>query len=426
MNPLASRFFSLTLAAAVLAATGCTVAGPRTARDADGWETTTYYDCDWKSDGNWLRAGRVPNSPLIPLTRSNPVGSIVGVLPFMMDIAFSPIAYLTDRNCWATSAPERRYVGTPESQRQARLAQEKRERDEQAAAKAAALASERANSAAQKKADAEAAAARAEAEKIAAMYTPVNESPRSSPARPDDFALIVGIESYRSIAAKADFGENDAKSVRTYLEALGVPAGNVITLLGDKAGRSDIAKYLEEWLPGVVKPDSRVYFYYSGHGAPDPQTGTAYLVPFDGDPAFLKSTAFSLSKIYADLAALPARESVVMLDSCFSGAGGRSVLSPGVRPLVLMEDSTTAPEKVTVLSAAGAREIAGGLDLRQHGLFTYFMLRGLAGEADVQHSGHVTLGDLNEYVRTRVSETARRSNRDQTPRLLGDAKLQLY
>src|SRR6185312_10318367 len=191
------------------------------------------------------------------------------------------------------------------------------------------------------------------------------DSPKAAPVRPDDYALIVGIEGYRSIP-KADFGENDAKSVKAYMEALGVPPTNVITLLGQGASRADIAKYLEEWLPGVVKPDSRVYFYYSGHGAPDPQTGVAYLIPYDGDPSFLKSTAFPLSKIYADLSALPAKESVVMLDSCFSGAGGRSVMAPGVRPLVVTEDVNVAPDKVDVLSASGAREIAGGLDLRQH------------------------------------------------------------
>lgn len=430
MGRTAPRALALASLAALLAASGCTVAGPRSVVDRDGYETTTYYACDWKQDGHWLKPG-VPNSPILPVTRTNPVGSIVGVIPFMLDIVASPIAYLTDRNCWETGASERRYVGTPEVQRQQKLAQEKADREAQAAREA----QERANTvearkaaaeaaAAQAKRDAEAAAAKAEAEQFARAYPAPSDSPKAAPVRPDDYALIVGIEGYRSIP-KADFGENDAKSMKTYMEALGVPPGNVITLLGQGASRADIAKYLEEWLPGVVKPDSRVYFYYSGHGAPDPQTGVAYLIPYDGDPSFLKSTAFPLSKIYADLSALPAKESVVMLDSCFSGAGGRSVMAPGVRPLVVTEDANVAPEKVDILSASGAREIAGGLDLRQHGLFTYFVLRGLAGEA-ADKDGHVTLGGLEDFVRDHVKETARRSNRDQTPRLLGDSALRLY
>src|SRR5206468_4112587 len=108
------------------------------------------------------------------------------------------------------------------------------------------------------------------------LYPPLDESPRAGAARPDDYALVVGIEGYRSLP-KATYAERDAALVKTYVQALGVPAQNVIMLTGERATRSDIAKYLEEWLPGVVKPDSRVYFYYSGHGAPDPTTGAAYL-----------------------------------------------------------------------------------------------------------------------------------------------------
>ena len=216
------------------------------------------------------------------------------------------------------------------------------------------------------------------------------------------------------------------RAVKKYLISLGVPEQNVIMLTGEKADRSDLAKYLEEWLPANVKPDSRVYFYYSGHGAPDPTTGAAYLVPYDGDASFLKTTAYPLSKLYADLGALHDKESVVMLDSCFSGAGGRSVMADGVRPLVLLEDTTQPPAKSAVLAASGAREIAGGLDLRQHGLFTYFLLRGLAGEADPAHTGHMTAEELDQYVAGKVAETAHRANRDQHPRLLGDGSLPVY
>ncbi len=417
-----ARALALAFASGLLAAAGCTISGPQTSLDHDGWKTTTTYQCDWKNDSAFLQPGRVPNSPFMPWTRENWASvNLIGVMLAMpVDLVASPIAFLADRNCWVTGT-DRNYVGTPESQRQAKLAQEKRERDAQAAAQAA----ERADSAAQRKRDADAAAAQAEAAKIAALYPPLNESPRPAAERPDDYALIVGIEGYRFVP-KADYGENDAKLVKTYVESLGVPPANVILLTGADASRADIAKYLEEWLPGVVKSDSRVYFYYSGHGAPDPQTGAAYLVPYDGDPKFLKSTAFPLSKIYADLSALPDKESVVMLDSCFSGAGGRSVLAPGVRPLVNVEDAATAPDKVDVLTASGAREIAGGLDLRKHGLFTYFLLRGLSGEADARRDGHVTLGELDDYVRAKVSETARRDNRDQNPRLLGDGSLKMY
>lgn len=122
---------------------------------------------------------------------------------------------------------------------------------------------------------------------------------------PDDYALIIGIEKYQNIP-KADFAERDAATVKEYAKSLGVPDENIILLTGQRATRTGVAKYVEEWLPRNVKPGSRIYFYYSGHGAPDPADGASYLVPYDGDPSFLKTSAYPLSKLYESLAALHA------------------------------------------------------------------------------------------------------------------------
>ena len=117
-------------------------------------------------------------------------------------------------------------------------------------------------------------------------------------------------------------------------------------------------KYLEEWLPRNAKPTSTVFFYYSGHGAPDPETGKAYLVPWDGDPQFLKSTAYPLENLYASLRKLKARRVVVALDACFSGAGGRSVLAKGVRPLVTKVDTGESKAGgIVIFSASGGDQI---------------------------------------------------------------------
>lgn len=416
------------LVAAALAFSGCTTAWPHWSYH-HGDIVRRTYTCNWKSNSWYLKPGCEPNSPILPYMRGscesprNFVGAVF-ILPLALDLVGSPLAYYFDRDC-SESGVSYSHVGSPaESWRKhkERVAREKAEREYNSAQAVKKRAAEAL--AAQKAAEA-AAKRLAEQKELERLYPALPEAPRAEPQRPDDFALVVGIEDYRGLP-KADYAENDALTMKTYLRALGVPAQNIITLTGEKADRSDIAKYLEEWLPANVKPDSRVYFYYSGHGAPDPATGAAYLVPYDGDASFLKSTAYPLSKLYADLGALPNKETVVMLDSCFSGTGGRSVLASGVRPLVLLEDTTQPPEKASVLAASGAREIAGGLDLRRHGLFTYFLLRGMAGEADAAHAGHVTLGDLDKYVAGRVAETAHRANRDQHPRLLGSGALLLY
>jgi N-acetylneuraminic acid mutarotase len=244
--------------------------------------------------------------------------------------------------------------------------------------------------------------------------------------RPHDFALVVGVGYYKSLPA-ADFAENDAREMAGALGALGVPEENVVVLTGAKATLSEVSKYVEEWLPRRVSKDSRVYFYFSGHGAPDVKDGSAYLMPWDGDAAFVKSTGFPLTRLYAALSDLPVARVVAMLDSCFSGAGGRSVLVAGARPLVTVQLPKVASPKISVLTASESEEIAGSFPERGHGLFSYYLLQGLNGAAKPEGSEHLTLDDLYGYVHKHVIIDARRQNREQTPTMVSpNPKLRLY
>lgn len=255
----------------------------------------------------------------------------------------------------------------------------------------------------------------------AAAPAPAAPRPQGLPASPapgarrapdeSRFALVVGIEQYDSLPS-ASYAARDAKAVREHFEALGVPPRNLIYLENAKAGRSSLEKYLSEWLPRNVKEGGEVYFYFSGHGAPDPVSGEAYLVPWDGDPSYLKSTAIPLKDLYGALGRLKAKRVIVALDACFSGAGGRSVLAKGARPLVAKTQAVDAPEKLTVLAASSGEEISGALEERGHGMFTYFFLKGLS-------EGKRSSRELYDYLKPRVQDEARRQNREQTPVLLG-------
>lgn len=259
--------------------------------------------------------------------------------------------------------------------------------------------------------------------------TPVLPAPRYEQKRtdqPHDYALVIGVGAYKSLPI-ADYAENDAREMASALQALGVPEENIVTLTGAKATLSEVSKYIEEWLPKRVSKDSRVYFYFSGHGSPDVKDGSAYLMPWDGDAAFVRSTGFPLTRLYAALGELPAARVTAMIDSCFSGAGGRSVLVAGVRPLVTVKLPTARSPKITVLTASEGEEIAGSLPERGHGLFSYHLLQGLAGGAVPKGGKHLTVGDLYGYVRKRVIIDARKQNREQTPTLVSpDPKLRLY
>jgi hypothetical protein len=245
-------------------------------------------------------------------------------------------------------------------------------------------------------------------------------------AKKDAYAIVIGIESYRENLPKADFAAHDAKRMGEYLtKVLGYPEENVVVRLNDKATRTDLEKYVESWLPNRVEKDGSVFIYFSGHGAPNPKTGDAYLVPYDGDPTFADKTGYSLKRLYEYLAKLPAKEIVVVLDSCFSGAGGRSVIAKGMRPLTLSIDNPAlASGKTIVLTASAGDQVSSTYDQKGHGLLTYYFLKGLQGEADRNQDGNIDLAELFDYLKPQVERVARREfNNEQTPQLLGSPEM---
>ncbi len=238
----------------------------------------------------------------------------------------------------------------------------------------------------------------------------------TTPENPDNFAVVIGVEKYATLPA-ADFAERDAESMRAHLMAMGYPARNIFFLSGQQATRAKIAQSVNTWLPGRVTPASTVFFYYSGHGAPDPATNQAYLVPMDGDPEDLDSTAYPIKLLYEKLGKLKSKQVIVALDSCFSGAGGRSVLAKGTRPLVGKIDLGGLPNSVVALTASDKSQISGTIEEQGHGAFTYYMLKGLEGGAK-NGAGRVTAQSLHDYLTPKVRDAARLSNREQTPQLM--------
>ena len=41
-------------------------------------------------------------------------------------------------------------------------------------------------------------------------------------------------------------------------------------------------------------------------------------------------------------------------------------------------------------------------DTLRHGLFTYYLLRGLRGEADLNRNGEVTIGEVTDYLTRKI------------------------
>lgn len=257
---------------------------------------------------------------------------------------------------------------------------------------------------------------------ISFVKSDIDEFPTIKPKlNKNAYAIVIGIEQYRQKLPNADFAVSDAKLVSEYLyKVLGYPEENVVTLTNDHATYVDFVKYFEKWLPNNVEQGSTVFIFYSGHGAPNTKTGDAYMVPFDGDPSFIDQTGYSLKRMYDALGKLPAKQIIVALDSCFSGAGGRSVLAKGARPLVMnLQSSTVVSRNITVLAAASGDQTSSTYDEKGHGLFTYYMLKGIKNEDVVKQDGSLAINDLFSYLKPQVERIARKQyNNEQTPQLI--------
>ncbi len=235
------------------------------------------------------------------------------------------------------------------------------------------------------------------------------------------YAIVIGVEQYRQKLPKADFATHDAQAVTESLtKVMGYPSENVITLINDQATNADLSKYVEKWLLKNVKTGSTVFIYFSGLGASNPETGDIFLVPYDGDPSFIDQTGYSLKRMSDALRKLPAKEVIVVLDSCFSGAGGKSVLVEGARPLAInLQKSLVLSRNMTVLAAASGDQSCSSYQAKGHSLFTYYLLNGIKNEDVILRDGSLDIGDLFSYVQPQVERIAlKRNNSMQSPQMI--------
>ena len=238
----------------------------------------------------------------------------------------------------------------------------------------------------------------------------------------NSYAVVIGIEKYRDIP-KVDYALNDALVMYESLtRQMGYPKENVLLLTNEKATKTDIQKAIERWLKNQTDAGSRVFIYYAGHGAPNPN-GEAFIVPYDGDPSYIETTGYSLKSLRQSLSELQTDNIIVAMDSCFSGVGGRSVLAKGARPLLITEENPLSKQsKAVVFSATQSNQISTSYPEVGHGLFTYFFLKGLQ-EGDADNDGNVDVKEVFEYLNSKVQKQAKRQNVEQVPALYPSSEL---
>jgi hypothetical protein len=240
--------------------------------------------------------------------------------------------------------------------------------------------------------------------------------------RPDPKAwgLIIGIENYQRLP-KVEFARKDALIVRDYfIRVLGVPEDNIISLIDADATKGRMEGYLKKYIPANLGKDDTLYVYFAGHGMPGVKKGEPYLVPYDGDTRFIEQSGYKLISFYQDIYKLKLQRVYVFLDSCFSGMASRAaeMLIRGARPALMHVENVRPPSsrsRIISLNATSTDEVSHAFHEKKHGLFTYYLLRGLKGEADQNHDGWTSIKELYAYVRNNVRRVSRRMQSEQTP-----------
>ena len=161
--------------------------------------------------------------------------------------------------------------------------------------------------------------------------------------------------------------------------------------------------------------------YFSGHGIPNVKTKKTGLLPFDVDPNY--SVGLTLKDLYSTLRSLDARSVIVFLDTCFSGQGReKQTLLADSRGIMVVPIERSQSNNVSILSAATAGLISGPLKNKEHGLFTYYLLKGLGGAGDRNKDRQLTIAELAAYVKTKVREQSAAKGWNQTPELQGTSE----
>ena len=238
-------------------------------------------------------------------------------------------------------------------------------------------------------------------------------------------ALIIGVQNYSS-APKATFAASDAKWFYEYAKnVFGVSENNIKKLVNKDASFIQTQKVISKWLPSKIKANqTELIVFFAGHGLSTPDGKELYLLVHDSDTDLLSRTAISRSELFNDIVKLKPKSVTLFFDTCYSGSSrDDESLLVAARPIrILPSEVSNRPDNFTIFSAAKNEQISSGFKEARHGIFSYYLMKGLEGKADTNKDKQITNGELHVYMDKHVSQKALELGRKQNPDLAGDHK----
>lgn len=224
--------------------------------------------------------------------------------------------------------------------------------------------------------------------------------PKSNKKNPNAVAVVIGNAKYQK-TQNVDFAINDAKLMKQYLiEVMGFSEGNIIYV--ENATYIDFKLIFgaknnpKGKLFNTIKPNvSDVFVYYSGHGAPDLNNKKAYFVPVEADPQYIELTCFETDVFYDNLAQIPAKSMVVVLDACFSGTN----IYKNISPIVIKSKGALGLKNGALLASCQSEQVSSWYNEKEQSLFSYFFLKAIHNKnADKNKDNRLTLQEIYDFL----------------------------
>lgn len=233
-------------------------------------------------------------------------------------------------------------------------------------------------------------------------------------------ALLVGINEYvDSVISRLNFSVNDIEGFYEILadsEKGKYDKGNIRILSdsrNEKPTRNNILSKLTT-MSRSVNPEDSILFYFSGHGYE--KNGKSYLLCSDSYTNTLEETAIPIELIRKTMENSLARIKIIVLDACHSGAI-KGIKDSGIMTKQFFETFFPAPEGFVVLTSCKQGECSFEWNEKGHGVFSYYLLEGLSGNADRDRDGIITITDAHAYTSENVKRWAFKKGLEQNPTL---------
>jgi WD40 repeat protein len=218
--------------------------------------------------------------------------------------------------------------------------------------------------------------------------------------KPSLFVMLVASEKYRDRDLRLKYPVDDAKAIKKSIEKISKKLFKKIDFI-EVYDENVTRKKLDDYFATTskkVKPTDVFVLFVAGHGVTDLDKGSYYFLPNNfrfTDLEAIQKQGISSDTIKKWLFQIPAQKSLVMLDTCNSGAFTKDSLSSrGIAEKMAINKLARSTGRNYITASSDDQVALEGYE--GHGVFTYTVLDGFSGKAF--RNGKLTVVDLAQYV----------------------------